>query len=253
MINCKSANLSTACVIKTKLKFSFRSVRASHVLLNQTHAVLTGFREATSLVSNGERVTRLHSLPPNSAKSINWFAPELLEQNLLGYSEKSDVYSVGITSCELANGIAPFADLSSTLMLTEKIRGNQPSLLDCSTFPSDEILAQAMDSGIGIGEWAADQTRQVYSSRSLSDAFHKFTEESLARFPETRPSVVQLLSHHVFFKQCRHTTLQDQLKNVLEPVDFDKVSIENIAQKSSNEDLSKDLESLNITETEWDF
>lgn len=178
----------------------------------------------------------------------------MLEQNLLGYSEKSDVYSVGITSCELANGIAPFADLSSTLMLTEKIRGNQPSLLDCSTFPSDEILAQAMDSGIGIGEWAADQTRQVYSSRSLSDAFHKFTEESLARFPETRPGVGQLLAHHAFFKQCRHTNLQEQLKNVLEPVDFDKVSLENIAQKSSNEDLSKDLESLNIADTtEWDF
>jgi serine/threonine protein kinase len=79
-------------------------------------------------------------------------APEVLQQNLLGYCEKSDIYSVGITTCELANGIGPFADLPTTLMLTEKIRGNQPSLLDFSTFPSEEVIFQAMDSGIGIGE-----------------------------------------------------------------------------------------------------
>lgn len=181
---------------------------------------------------------------------IIWF------QNLLGYTEKSDIYSVGITCCELGNGIAPFADLSSTLMLTEKIRGNQPSLLDSSTFPSDEIIAQAMDSGIGIGEaWAADQTRQIYSGRNLSDSFHKFAEMCMSRFPENRPTAMQLLTQHAFFKQCKHTNLEEQLKSVLEPVDFDKVSIENLTQKPSDDDLSKDLESLSINEStaEWDF
>lgn len=205
-------------------------------------------------MTNGERIKCLHTLPSHSTKSINWFAPELLEQNLLGYSEKSDIYSVGITACELANGIAPFADLSSTLMLTEKIRGNQPSLLDSSTFPSDEIIAQAMDSGIGIGEWTADQTRQIYSSRSLSDSFHKFAEMCMSRYPESRNDALQLLTYHTFFKQCKHTSLQEQLKNVLEPIDFDKISVENLAQKPSDDDLSKDIESLNIAEaTEWDF
>jgi STE20-related kinase adapter protein alpha len=68
--------------------------------------VLTGFRHSTSLIENGEKIKVLHSLPLNSAKSINWFAPELLEQNLLGYSEKSDIYSLGITTCELANGVS---------------------------------------------------------------------------------------------------------------------------------------------------
>lgn len=111
-----------------------------------------------------------------------------------------------------------------------------------------------MDSGIGIGEWAADQTRQIYSSRSLSDAFHKFSEICMSRYPESRPTAVQLLTQHAFFKQVKHTSLEEQLKNVLEPVDFDKISVENLAQKSSDDDLSKEIESLNITETaEWDF
>lgn len=234
----------------------FRGIRASHILLNEKRAVLTGFRHATSLMKNGKKIRVLHTLPQNSAKSINWFAPEVLEQNLYGYSEKSDIYSIGILICELCNGIAPFADLPTTLMLTEKIRGNQPSLLDCSTFPSEEIIFQPTDSGIGE-TWVADNTRHIYSKRQLSDAFHKFAEDCMVRYPEDRPSAKQLLIQHAFFRQCKHTNLEEQLKKILEPVDLNKLSIENISHQNysdSENDLIENIASLNIaTNIEWDF
>lgn len=120
-----------------------RSIRASHILLNQTKAVLTGFRDCTSFLSHGGRVTVLHQLPPQSIRSLNWLAPEVLEQNLIGYTEKSDIYSIGITCCELGNGVEPFADSQPTFMFTEKIRGNVPTLLDRSTCPAvDEMIGE---------------------------------------------------------------------------------------------------------------
>lgn len=189
-----------------KNEYIHRSIRASHILINKTKAVLCGFRECTSLLNHGERTRTLHNLPPNNPKALNWLAPEVLEQNLLGYTEKSDVYSVGITICELANGIEPFADMPTTFMFTEKVRGNQPTLLDNSTCPPEEMIAQ---SGEAMGDSFAMQTRQIYSQRRFSDLFHKFTEKCLQRFPDERPNVSHLLMHS-FFKQIKHTTLQEQ-------------------------------------------
>lgn len=40
--------------------------------------------------------------------------------------------------CELANGAEPFAGICTTLMLTEKVRGYTPQLLDCTTVPREE-------------------------------------------------------------------------------------------------------------------
>uniref|UniRef100_A0A1L8DM73 Putative ste20-like serine/threonine protein kinase n=1 Tax=Nyssomyia neivai TaxID=330878 RepID=A0A1L8DM73_9DIPT len=228
-----------------KKGFIHRAIRASHILLNHERAVLTGFRQAITLLTHGERVRTLHNLPPNATRGLNWLAPELLEQDLMGYTEKSDVYSCGITTCELCNGIEPFANMPTTFMLTEKMRGNQPTLLDFSTCPTEDMIVQGLDPA----DTFMAQTRQIYAQKKLSDNIHKFAEVCMQRQPTDRPTVSQLFNHPVF-KQTKHTTLSEQLTHFgIQAVDYSQHCDENLK-------LVQDLSDMNLnagSTFEWDF
>ncbi|XP_058815303.1 STE20-related kinase adapter protein alpha [Topomyia yanbarensis] len=225
-----------------------RSIRASHIFLNESRAILGGFRVCTSFLGEGKRVKTLHELPPHSTKSLNWLAPEVLAQNLLGYTEKSDIYSLGITTCELANGVEPFSNFQTTLMLTEKMRGYQPLLLDCTTIPSEEVFAQAMDSGIGDSN--STQTRQIYASRQFSDALHRFAELCLVSNPSERLGAIDLLNHPVF-KQCKHTNIREQFAACgIETADFNTIKDYDLNLSNEFSGMSMDTSGGNF---EWDF
>ena len=109
-----------------------RAIRGQHILVYgpQGKCLLTGFQYATSTMLNGKILQSVHSYPNNARTNLNWLAPELLEQNLLGYTSTSDIYSLGITCCELANGCVPFSDLQPTEMLLDKLTGNFPRPID---------------------------------------------------------------------------------------------------------------------------
>lgn len=108
------------------------------------------------------------------------------------------------------------------------------------------MIAQAIETGIG-DTFAAVHTRQVYSQRQLSDVFHKFAELCLSRYPDERPAASQLLHHH-FFKQTKHTSLEEEFKNCLDSVDFDKIT------SDENVDLCDEISEMSIDNNfEWDF
>ena len=70
------------------------------------------------------------------------------------YNEKSDIYSLAVTACEMANGLVPFSEMPGTLMLLEKLRGAAPKLLDKSTFDDnvDDYPSQPTDANCGVKE-----------------------------------------------------------------------------------------------------
>jgi serine/threonine protein kinase len=66
------------------------------------------------MIKDGARIKALHGHFAGTVDNICWLAPEVLAQDICGYSFQSDVYSVGIAALELATGEAPFAGLPVT-------------------------------------------------------------------------------------------------------------------------------------------
>lgn len=139
----------------------------------------------------------------------------------VGYNEKSDIYSVGMVICELANGSEPFAGMSSTLMLTEKVRGCTPQLLDCSTVPRDVNgdcsggklflyhIGNFLNYIVFLGD--CDISPKIVNRR-FSEDLHEVAGLCLNREPYDRPTAEQLLSHPIFKTIRKSLPLTDLLK-----------------------------------------
>ncbi|XP_058156357.1 STE20-related kinase adapter protein beta isoform X2 [Dasypus novemcinctus] len=189
-----------------------RSIKASHILISGDGLVtLSGLSHLHSLVKHGQRRRAVYDFPQFSTSVQPWLSPELLRQDLHGYNVKSDIYSVGITACELASGQVPFQDMHRTQMLLQKLKGPPYSPLDISIFPQSESRMKNSQSGVdsGIGESVLvssgactvnSDRLQTPSSKSFSPAFFSLVQLCLQQDPEKRPSANSLLSH-IFFKQ----------------------------------------------------
>ncbi|XP_070958443.1 STE20-related kinase adapter protein alpha-like isoform X1 [Oncorhynchus clarkii lewisi] len=193
-----------------------RSVKASHVLISVDGQVcMSGLRSIISLICHGQRARVVHDFPQYSIKVLPWLSPEVLQQNLQGYDFRSDIYSLGITACELANGHVPFKDMPATQMLLEKLNGTVPCLLDTTTIPPEELSMKPSRSGADSGICEGPSTGGAHHSngepsssgshpysRTFSPHFHAFVELCLQRDPEKRPSASALIGHS-FFKQIK--------------------------------------------------
>ncbi|XP_053212885.1 histone-lysine N-methyltransferase SETMAR-like [Panonychus citri] len=160
------------------------------------------------LFSNLKRFTRGQKFSTNAKTNLNWLAPELLEQNLLGYTSTSDIYSLGITCCELANGCVPFSDLQPTEMLLDKLTGNFPRPIDSNCGELSELPTNDLNE--------EERLRyEAYRNRRFSSHFHTFTVDlCLHHDPYKRPSAAQLLNHK-FIKQLKKLDSGTNLLTIL--------------------------------------
>ncbi|XP_051744249.1 STE20-related kinase adapter protein alpha isoform X1 [Ctenopharyngodon idella] len=249
-----------------QMGYVHRSVKASHILISADGQVyLSGLRSIFSLIRHGQRARVVHDFPQYSVKVLPWLSPEVLQQNLQGYDFRSDIYSLGITACELANGHVPFKDMPATQMLLEKLNGTVPCLLDTTTIPPEELSMKpsrsGADSGIceGPGAGGARHTNGEPSSssagnpysRTFSPHFHAFVELCLQRDPEKRPSASSLIGHS-FFKQIKRRP-SEALPELLCPVS--PISSLDCMQPQDSPtglaSLESDLSQLEVDD--WDF
>lgn len=133
------------------------------------------------------------------------------------------MYSVGIVICELANGHDPFAGMCTTLMLTEKVRGFVPQLLDCLTIPPiDDLDNSGMLCRFTCLTFQPELTVLGDSElsgnvrhRKFSEDLHDVADLCMQRESYHRPTPCQLLTHPLFKAHKKAAPLQDLLKPAL--------------------------------------
>lgn len=229
-----------------------RAVKARHILVHDDgHACLSGLRYMYPLPKDGS--DKVFHFPLHASHNLNWLSPELLEQSSEGYNEKSDIYSVGVTACELANGIVPFAETSTTLMLTEKVRGVTPQLVDCSTWYLYEDQQSARDECRYSREEMAENCPNSIS-RKFNDSFHHFVELCSHRNVTVRPSAKQLLCH-AFFKPIRrgNPSIQELLRPAVPYTENNTRPTELKEDLANVDNLSHKFTDVSIHSKEWDF
>ncbi|XP_065607166.1 STE20-related kinase adapter protein beta isoform X2 [Cyrtonyx montezumae] len=234
-----------------------RNIKASHILISEDGLVsLSGLNNLYSLVSNGQKSKVVYDFPQFSTSVLPWLSPELLRQDLSGYNMKSDIYSVGITACELANGHVPFQDMPRTQMLLQKLKGPTYYPWDVNVFPHGESRMKNSQSGVdsGISE---SMTRTMTSeklqnpvSKTFSPAFYNLVELCLQQDPEKRPSASSLLSH-TFFKQVKEQTQNSLLSLLPPPVQNNRSEF--LALPSAVAEAELGCITANQHDTDWEF
>ena len=109
-----------------------RDIKAGNILINDKGEVkIADFGIAAKLLEQGQRKRARFTVIGTPC----YMAPEILAAGI-GYTEKADIWSLGITAIELATGSAPYANLFPLEVIVRISNSPPPTLPDDKDFSS---------------------------------------------------------------------------------------------------------------------
>ncbi|KAG0149696.1 hypothetical protein CROQUDRAFT_653250 [Cronartium quercuum f. sp. fusiforme G11] len=182
-----------------------RDIKAHNMLVDQDGTVLLadfGVSSNPGVVAHAPPSTLTNVSPPGYSPELTigrrksfvgtvpFMAPEVVQG--LGYNDRADIWSFGITALELANGKAPHSLISPARVLLKTVEEPSPTL---NRYP--EGMAY-----------------------EYSKAFKTFVDRCLLKSSDLRPSSRELLFHDKFFDRAkRKNTLVKALLAGLPPLE----------------------------------
>lgn len=187
------------------LKKIHRDIKAGNILLNtQGHAKLADFGVAGQLTDTLAKRNTVIGTP-------FWMAPEVIEE--IGYDTKADIWSLGITAIEMAEGRPPYADIHPMRAIF-MIPTKPPP-----TFKKPD-------------EW--------------SEPFQRFIRACLVKEPDSRKTAADLLQED-FIKTAADTTLLQEMMRDAEAMREAANSASQMQLPSSGDDSSTMVSGMNRT------
>ena len=191
-----------------------RDIKAGNILLNDDGDVKIGdFGIAANLLENGTRKRARFTVIGTPC----YMAPEVLKEEE-GYTEKADIWSLGITAIELALGAAPYSNLFPLEIIVKIVNSPPPQLPDEPRF---------------------------------SPVFKDFVKACLVTQPSKRPTAKQLLEHK-FIKQIRdpHPYTKQFVTNLLPLATRFEMNHSVTKQETTNQTQKTDTKEPTF---QWDF
>lgn len=160
---------------------------------------------ASSLIKDGKRKGALFSFSYGlESDSSCYAAPEVLSGS--GYTQSSDIWSVGITAIELATGILPYEQMTEMERIKSIIDGAPPTIqsVRAAQFSTQSQFDLSSSTNVKTKRSSSSKEIKLSSNSSsnnaceFSPAFIDFIDQCLKKSPDKRPSVNRLLEHKFF-------------------------------------------------------
>ena len=182
-----------------------RDIKAANIFLSQNgFAKLGDFGVGTKL--------GIGDFFRNSKKgSPYWMSPQVVKN--LDYDMKTDIWSLGITCCEMYNGEPPFAELNPQNVM-EKIGSHPPKV--------DEIIKK----------------------EDHSNEFYDFIKKCLEVEPNKRPNAKELIKHEFITKYAKDNNfIKELIDKHIDDIDkFRKKNNANYNNNNNNKENNNEIE-----------